>query len=147
MHSLHPPRRLFIAGLVLAGGIIVALVAGSAVTTAFVGYAAPAIPLPAATEPGAAADNMALPQQAEVAVPSSLEAAAPSGNAWITHASQAVKPATVTVMNQTAQGAMSGAGLIIDANGDVVTSYRLVAAGPALQVLLDDGSKTHARPL
>ena len=59
----------------------------------------------------------------------------------VTAAAQTVLPSTVDIRATTAQGAAEGSGVILTADGDVLTNNHVVAGGGQLTVTLADGSE------
>ena len=49
-------------------------------------------------------------------------------------------PSVVSITTQTAEGGGIGSGVIIDADGNILTNYHVVEGAQALEVTLDDGS-------
>jgi putative serine protease PepD len=58
----------------------------------------------------------------------------------VTAAAQAVTPSTVDIRTTVAQGEAEGSGVILDANGDILTNNHVVAGAREISVTLSDGS-------
>lgn len=56
-----------------------------------------------------------------------------------------IEPSVVELIVTTAQGQQSGSGVIIDANGDIVTNNHVVNGGQTIQVVLSNGSTESAQ--
>jgi putative serine protease PepD len=58
----------------------------------------------------------------------------------VTAAAQTVTPSTVDIRTTVAQGEAEGSGVVLDANGDILTNNHVVAGAREISVTLSDGS-------
>ena len=66
-------------------------------------------------------------------------------NEALVNAVERVKPATVSVVNQSNFGETTGSGVIIDKAGYIVTNHHVIAGLSNLEVVLSDGSQVPAQ--
>ena len=80
--------------------------------------------------------------------PSASLASAPQGSnavnaapGSVTAAAQTVMPSTVDIRTTVAQGEAEGSGVVLDANGDILTNNHVVAGARDISVTMSDGSE------